>query len=115
MLKLLEQSSYNRQEIKSLLTQTFLELGGLEKLLKGHKKVLLKPNFVMPEEADGCSTTHPDFYMSIAELLLESGCDVGIGESPAFGSCAKSLKFHKVYEECLERGIEVVEFKKNQR
>ncbi|MCH2207742.1 MAG: DUF362 domain-containing protein [Lentisphaerales bacterium] len=114
MLQLLKQSAYNRQEIKDLLTKAFESEGGFKNLLQGNTKVLLKPNFVMPEEADGCSTTHPDFYMSIAELLLEAGCKVGIGESPAFGTCEKSLKFHKVYDECLERGIQVVEFKKNQ-
>ncbi|MCM8532983.1 MAG: DUF362 domain-containing protein [Lentisphaeraceae bacterium] len=114
MIKLLEQSAYKRSEIKATLNSTFEELGGLEKLLKGHKKVLLKPNFVMPEEPEGCSTTHPDFYMSIAEILLEAGYEVGIGESPAFGTCKKSLKFHKVYDECVEKGIKVVEFKKNQ-
>jgi uncharacterized protein (DUF362 family) len=114
MLQLLEQTSYDRQEIKAKLSLSFEELGGLSKLLKGHKKVLLKPNFVMPEAAEGCSTTHPDFYMSLAELLLEANYEVGIGESPAFGTCAKSLKFHGVFKECQERGISIVEFKKNQ-
>ena len=113
MLKILEQLSYDRSLIKASLKSTFEDHGGLKLLLKGHSKVLLKPNFVMPEAADGCSTTHPDFYMSVAEILLEAGCTVGIGESPAFGTCTKSLKFHKVYEECLERGIHIVEFKKN--
>ena len=114
MLKLLEQSSYDQASIKASLKSTFDENGGLGVLLQGHSKVLLKPNFVMPESAAGCSTTHPDFYMSVAEILLEAGYTVGIGESPAFGSCTKSLKFHKVYDECLEKGIHVVEFKRNQ-
>jgi uncharacterized protein (DUF362 family) len=115
MLSLIEQDSYDRGEIKVKLKIVLDEFGGFNKLLKSASKILLKPNFVMPEHQDGCSTTHPDFYMSVAELLLEAGFVVGIGESPAFGSCARSLKFHGVYKECLEKGIEVVEFVKNEK
>jgi uncharacterized protein (DUF362 family) len=75
------------------------------------KRVLLKPNFVMPEKREDPSTTHPDFYMALAQSFMKAGFVVGIGESPAFGSCADALRAHDVLEECAALGIEVVEFK----
>lgn len=110
MIQLLEQKEYNRESIKQNLSAALNELGGLKNVLKGKSKVLLKPNFVVPEAKEGGSTTHPEFYMSVAELLLDNGFKVGIGESPAFGSCKKALKFHGVLDECRQKNIEVVEF-----
>ena len=78
---------------------------------KTKKSILLKPNFVIAEDAALCSTTHPDFYMTLAELLQEKSYEVSIGESPAFGSCADALKAHGVYQECLDKSIGIVEFK----
>ncbi|WDE96737.1 DUF362 domain-containing protein [Lentisphaera profundi] len=77
--------------------------------------ILLKPNFVMPSPKDDPSCTHPEFYMAIAEIFLKHGHRVGIGDSPAFGSCKKALKAHLVHDEVLDKGIEIVEFTNNQQ
>lgn len=109
VIRLLQQTRYHRAEIKTALRPVLEELALLDKL-KNRRRVLLKPNFVVPAPRDDASTTHPELYMAVAELLLEAGFAVGIGESPAFGSCTRALKAHGVLEECRERGIEVVEF-----
>ncbi|MEN9359347.1 MAG: hypothetical protein RL095_882 [Verrucomicrobiota bacterium] len=101
--------SYERQGLKAALLRLLAPHGGLAALAPG-KRVLLKPNFVMPEKPEDPSCTHPDFYMAVAELLLEEGRAVSIGESPAFGSCEKGLRMHGVYDECRSRGIGIVEF-----
>ena len=114
MLALYSQEAYERHEIKAHIAAYFTSTGGFAKMFSDKKRVLLKPNFVVPEDPQGGATTHPDFYMAIAEFFLEQGCHVGIGESPAFGSCRKALKFHNVLDECQEKGIEIVEFNKNE-
>ena len=114
MIELISQKSYDRSEIREKLERLFEDHDIFNTLLADKKKVLLKPNFVVPEKAEDCATTHPDFYMSIAILLQSKGYDVGIGESPAFGTCKKALKFHGVFEECIEKGIKVVEFKNSE-
>jgi len=120
MIQLHAHDNYHRSEIKALLypvLSTYPELRArLDELPCPSRRlrVLLKPNFVVPAPRSDASTTHPEFYMAIAELLIELGCDVGIGESPAIGSCAGGLKAHGVYKECLERDIEIVEFKSTQ-
>jgi len=114
MIELISQEKYDRNEIAEKLSELFEKYSIFENSLADKKSVLLKPNFVIPEKPEECATTHPDFYMSLALFLQSKGYKVGIGESPAFGSCKKALKFHGVLEECLEKGIKVVEFKNNE-
>jgi uncharacterized protein (DUF362 family) len=114
MIQLFQQQKYDRVEITRIFEEIFADTGKAMALIQGKGKILLKPNFVLPEAKEGGSTTHPDFYMALATFLQTKGFKVGIGESPAFGSCRKALKFHGVLEECLASGIEVVEFKSNE-
>ena len=114
MIKLLNQTTYDRESIKHTLSPVLHEMGLFERLLKGRTKVLLKPNFVVPADRNDASTTHPDFYMAVVELLLDQGFTVGIGESPAFGSCTKALAKHGVADECRARGVAIVEFTANE-
>jgi uncharacterized protein (DUF362 family) len=114
MIQLFQQKTYDREEISSLFRQIFAEGGDARQTLDGKKRILLKPNFVVPEAKGDGATTHPDFYMSLATFLQSEGFVVGIGESPAFGSCRKALQFHGVLEECEAKKIEIVEFKKNE-
>ena len=109
MLELLQQSNYDRNEIKSRIDSLLNEID-FYTLLPKAGRILLKPNFVVPSPKEDPSCTHPDFYMAIATLLLGKGYQVGIGESPAFGSCRAALKAHGVLEEVESLGIEVVEF-----
>lgn len=110
ILRLLSQSSYQRRAIMDQLRPVICAPMMVNRLRSGRGSVLLKPNFVVPAPRDDASTTHPEFYLAVAELLLEQGLKVGIGESPAIGSCHKALKAHGVLEECRDLGIEVVEF-----
>jgi len=110
MLELLQQTDYDRTKIKSSIDSALQE-NNFYTLLPENGRILLKPNFVVPSAKEDPSCTHPEFYMAIASLLLDKGYKVGIGESPAFGSCRAALKAHGVLKEVESLGIEVVEFK----
>ncbi|MEM7407363.1 MAG: DUF362 domain-containing protein [Pseudomonadota bacterium] len=103
-------STYERAGLQLCFREMLDGHGGFDALAERGRRVLLKPNFVMPGPADDASTTQPNFYMALAITLQEAGFEVGIGESPAFGSCAGALKAHGVLNECITRGITVVEF-----
>ena len=111
MLEVVPHDGYEETGLRNTLHQHLAASGALEALRQRGPRVLLKPNFVMPAAPDDPSTTHPAFYMAIATLLQDEGFRVGIGESPAFGSCAKALAAHGVLDECVRRDIRVVEFK----
>jgi len=115
VLALYSQQSYDRLQTVAVLESYVEKNGGFEALFPKAKRILLKPNFVLPEGPSCGATTHPDFYMAIAEYFLMRGCEVGIGESPAFGTCRKALKFHGVLDECLSKGIQIVEFRQNEK
>jgi uncharacterized protein (DUF362 family) len=109
---LIQQSVYDRAAIKSHLAASFADMGGLETLLGDKRRIVLKPNFVVPEVPEKAATTHPDVYMAVAELLQESGREVAIGESPGFGSAESAVRLHGVEEECADRGIRVLTFRR---
>ena len=109
---LIDQADYDRATIKAQLTRALDHIGGLEQILGGRKRIVLKPNFVVPERAEKVATTHPDVYMAVAEMLLDSGREVAIGESPAFGSAESAVHLHGVQEECADRGIRVLTFRR---
>jgi len=50
-------------------------------------KVLVKPNF-LKVDSNGLCCTHPVVVEAVCETLLEYGCTVTVGDSPAFGSAA---------------------------
>ncbi len=110
MLHLIAQDQYDREAIKQQLDPVVLDQY-LDDAVRGNRRILLKPNFVMPAPRVDASTTHPEFYLAVAELLIDRGFSVGIGESPAIGSCRAALKAHDVLDECDRLGVEVVEFK----
>jgi uncharacterized protein (DUF362 family) len=114
MLTNVEVQYYDREKLQQIFTELFRQHGWLARLRERGTRVLLKPNFVMASAPGNTSTTHPDFYMALAQMLIAQGFTVGIGESPAFGSCTGALRAHGVLEQALAGGIEVVEFSKVQ-
>jgi uncharacterized protein (DUF362 family) len=55
------------------------------------KNILVKPNFVAPQNTKN-SCTHPVVIKTVCEYLLEKGAHVIIGDSPGFGSAQKVAK-----------------------
>jgi uncharacterized protein (DUF362 family) len=113
MIKILSIQKYDRELISKMIKTQLDECDFFSRIPQG-ASILLKPNFVMPSPKEDPSCTHPDFYMAIADIFIHKGHKVGIGESPAFGSCAKALKTHNTYNEAISKGIEIVEFTNNQ-
>lgn len=62
--------------IKALLAH----YGGAESLARG-KRVLLKPNLLMPRAPDEATTTNPAIVAALAREFLAVGCDVVIADS----------------------------------
>jgi uncharacterized protein (DUF362 family) len=105
-----ELHGYTRDGVKAALGSMLEGAGGLEALLGDRQSIVIKPNFLVVEPPEGGACTHPHVYMAVAELLLESGRSVTIGESPAFGSTQGAVRAHGVAEECADRGIRVLTF-----
>ena len=114
MIELHRVEKYDRASIRAALAAALAPAGGFAGLLAGRERIVLKPNFIIPERADRCATTHPDVYMTVAAMLLELGKSVSIADSPAFGTACQAIKLHRVQDECRDLGIDVFTFRQPQ-
>jgi len=55
--------------------------GGAEAILEGRKRVLVKPNLIMPRKPDDAATTHPAVMAAVCAAFIKAGADVSILDS----------------------------------
>lgn len=80
--------SYGEDKVYSCIKSGIELLGGLDKFISKEDKVLVKPNFLSPSEADSSVVTHPSVIKAMLRLLSEQGYgQVKYGDSPGHGSC----------------------------
>lgn len=91
-------SDYEYSEIKEALENSMLDLGGLNKYIKKGEVVLLKINLLMKRRPEEATTTHPIFVKALADILVEYGANVIIGDSPGGPFNEKALK--GIYDVC---------------
>lgn len=89
---------YEREAVKAVLQTAIEDLGGLEKYIAKGSRVLLKVNLLMKKRPEEATTTHPVFVDALAELFLEHGCQVLIGDSP--GGPFNKASLTPIYNTC---------------
>jgi Uncharacterized conserved protein len=75
-------NNYEYEKVKSAIAQSFANLGGISKYINKNETVLLKVNLIMKKNPDEAATTHPAIVRALAEILINYGCNVVIGDSP---------------------------------
>ena len=75
-------------------------------------KVLLKPNLLSGRSPEKATNTHPGFVAALAEIFLEEGCTVFVGDSPGYESTEKALEKSSIMEVVRKLGLEVAPFRK---
>ncbi len=100
--------SYDVTLLKAFFTKALVELGSSFSGLK----VLLKPNLLSGKATGKAVNTHPLFVDALAQVFLDGGCAVSIGDSPGYESTEKALEKSGIMEVARERGLRVASFKK---
>lgn len=72
--------------------------GGASAILDGRKRVLVKPNLVMPRKPDGATTTHPAVVEAVCSAFVKAGAAVTIIDSTGGPHTAVILKM--LYGKC---------------
>lgn len=68
-------------------------IGGVESVLRGEEKLLLKPNFLAKCPPEKACTTHPAVFRGVAEYLQSHGyTNLFYGDSPGHGDTAAIAK-----------------------
>lgn len=72
---------YSGGNLRAALEEALALLGDLDELAAG-ADVLLKPNLLSPRPPEDGVVTHPALVRTVAEIFLQRGCRVGVGDSP---------------------------------
>jgi len=75
--------SYDLALVRRAVRVVLSSLGGIRRFVRPGMRVLLKPNLLNDAGLDRATTTHPAVIRAVAELVLEAGGEVWIGDSPA--------------------------------
>ncbi|MBM7613748.1 DUF362 domain-containing protein [Alkaliphilus hydrothermalis] len=97
-VSLIQCRTYDYNVVKESILQSFEHLGGIEKYIDKGDKVLLKLNLLMKKKPEEAATTHPIFTKALAEVLIQYGATVIIGDSPGGPFTERMLK--GVYRVC---------------
>ena len=74
--------SYDDEQVKEAVVAAVEDLGGFAPYISPGERVLLKVNLLMKKRPEEVATTHPAFVKALAELLIQYGAKVVIGDSP---------------------------------
>lgn len=96
-------NDYNYELVKKAMEESFENLGGIDKYINPGEKILLKVNLLMKKSPEEATTTHPIFVKALAELLINYGAEVIIGDSP--GGPFNTSALRGVYKAC---GMEAI-------
>lgn len=76
-------ADYEQDLVDKSLHEVFNLLGGLEKIVKPEKKVLIKINLLSADEPEKYITTHPSLVKSIVDEVRRCGGIPIVGDSPS--------------------------------
>ncbi len=84
-------SEYELAGLKEIVNNCMDDLGGLKSMINRSDKVLLKPNLLRSSNPGQAIVTHPTFVEAVAELLVDHGAQLSLGDSPPLGNLARVL------------------------
>lgn len=85
-------NDYDYLKVEEALLSSIEDLGGLSKFIDKGDRVLLKVNLLMRKRPEDATTTHPVFVEAMANILINYGAKVVIGDSPGGPFSERMLK-----------------------
>jgi len=88
--------SYDENTVFSAVRRGMDLLGGSAQFAKAHETILVKPNALSATDPALCVVTHPAVFKAVCSVMLETGCTLVYGDSPAllsgWGKCGPTMK-----------------------
>lgn len=86
-ISLIRCNTYEPNKLFDKVKEAIELIGGIEKFIQPHSRVLLKPNLLMASPPESAITTHPEFARAVIKILKSIGCKIYLGDgSSVFGS-----------------------------
>jgi len=108
-------SSYEPTVLRAALARLLEPLGGIGAFVKPGRRVLLKPNLIVPRPSEAAVTTHPEIVRAMALIVREAGGRPFVGDSPASGSAAQVARAAGIAAVARELGLEIADLAKRPR
>ena len=74
-------SEYQQEHVNNAVNRILDEFGGAAAILGDGKKVVVKPNLIMPRKPEDAATTHPAVIEAVCSAFVKAGADVSIIDS----------------------------------
>lgn len=103
-------NSYEYKQLREALELLLKPLGGMGTFVGPGDRVLLKPNMLAAKPPEAAVTTHPTLVRLVAELALEAGATVMIGDSPGIGGFQRVAERSGIALAARESGAGLVPF-----
>ena len=85
LVALVRCNEYEYGEVLEAVKKGFSLIGGADKFAKPGETILLKPNMLVGDLPERCSTTNPLVFRAVAEVLSSTNATLTFGDSPGFG------------------------------
>jgi uncharacterized protein (DUF362 family) len=84
-------------------------LGGAEKFIGPGRKILIKPNLIVPAPTEQPAQTHREVIIAMAQAVKDRGATPMVGDSPAWGNIRGCLAAMGAIEPLEKMGVEIVQ------
>ncbi|MBC7844991.1 MAG: DUF362 domain-containing protein, partial [Flavobacterium sp.] len=84
--------NYDYTKVKEVVYNSLDKIISIKETLKQGMYILVKPNLLRKNKPEDCVTTHPAIVEAVCSYLMDLGCKVIIGDSPAGPLNKKSLE-----------------------
>jgi len=74
-------NDYGQEQVSAAVERLLDGFGGASAILNGGKKVLVKPNLIMPRKPEDAATTHPAVIQAVCSAFVKAGADVSVIDS----------------------------------
>ncbi len=102
--------SYREEEVERAVRRGFEFFGGPKAVCPFARRVLLKPNLLIGDPPERATTTHPAVFKAVARVFLETGFEVGFGDSPIFGSLESAARKAGIASVAHSLGVAMADF-----
>ncbi len=103
-------SDYSIQQVDNAVMRVLSLLGGADVYAAAGERILLKPNMLAGDPPEKAVTTHPSLMRAVALALKPAGASLFYGDSPIYGSTAKTAQTCGLAAAAAETGIELLDF-----
>ena len=79
-----ECENYDYLKIKNIVDSIFIDIGGIDKIIKKGTRVLIKPNLLSKRSPDMAITTSPILIQAVANAVIEAGGIATIADSRSY-------------------------------